>query len=317
MGTPRSILKGNNRQGVCLKRKIEITLFLGQDKGLASLDYLLSRPDVEVMGVFVSRDSKVREDFSSQIISLAGDKFCSEEEFEFSNAEGFALAVGYRKMIRWPEGKLVVLHDSLLPKYRGFSPLPSMLINGERKIGVTAFIANDDFDSGDVVAKSWSRIAYPTSLRFAMDLNMQNYVRCTSKVVDKILKPKSRLLGAKQNSGLATYSLWRDQEDYQIDWSMEARQILRFIDAVGEPYDGAKAKIQSRTIRITRATYAGNVKIENLTAGKVIWWSKEFPLEKRRPTVACGRGLIQILDAHYEDTGESIFPTPSFRLRFS
>ena len=38
---------------------------------------------------------------------------------------------------------LIVFHDSLLPKYRGFAPLVSQLINGEEYLGVTAIFTND------------------------------------------------------------------------------------------------------------------------------------------------------------------------------
>lgn len=149
-----------------------------------------------------------------------------------------------------------------------------------------------------------------------MDLNLQNYIHCTSKVVDKILKANPDLKGRKQNHKRATYSLWRDTDDYQIDWTKDAHQIIRFIDSVGDPYSGARTTIESRVIRITRAEYAGRVPIENPSVGKALWWSGEVSSMNRRPTVTCGRGLIKILEAHYDDTGASIFPTQSSRLRF-
>lgn len=43
------------------------------------------------------------------------------------------------------------VHDSLLPKYAGFSPLIWALINGETEVGVTAHMMNDELDAGDIV----------------------------------------------------------------------------------------------------------------------------------------------------------------------
>ncbi|MGV9240228.1 methionyl-tRNA formyltransferase, partial [Streptomyces nigra] len=43
------------------------------------------------------------------------------------------------------------VHDSLLPKYAGFSPLIWALINGESEVGVTAHLMDEELDAGDIV----------------------------------------------------------------------------------------------------------------------------------------------------------------------
>ena len=45
------------------------------------------------------------------------------------------------------------IHDSLLPKYAGFSPLIWALINGESEVGVTAHMMNDELDAGEGVER--------------------------------------------------------------------------------------------------------------------------------------------------------------------
>ena len=57
-------------------------------------------------------------------------------------------------------------------------------------------------------------------------------------------------MGYKQNHSNATYSLWRSQEDYFIDWSQSATQIKRFIDSVSFPYSGACTSINNITYRV-------------------------------------------------------------------
>ncbi len=49
-----------------------------------------------------------------------------------------------------PHGTLNV-HDSLLPKYAGFSPIIWALINGEAEVGVTAHRMTEDLDAGDIL----------------------------------------------------------------------------------------------------------------------------------------------------------------------
>jgi len=167
-----------------------------------------------------------------------------------------------------------------------------------------------------VLAQSSSMISYPIKISEAHSVNHANYSSCLNTVVEKIKKSRGKLSGVPQNHNRASYSLWRDARDYQIDWSVDSERIARFVDAVGTPYDGAQTYLDSRLVRVTHAVSVGNVKIENLSCGKIIWMSNEPSAEERRPTIVCGSGLLQINEANYVDSGDSIFPLKSVRLRF-
>jgi methionyl-tRNA formyltransferase len=292
----------------------ELTLFLGSEKGFRSLEYLASRKEIVATRVHVSRDSGVTNDYSKEISS-----FCMSNGIPVANGDnfqpaGYAISIGYRQMIQWTPGKLIVMHDSLLPKYRGFAPLPSMLENGENRIGVTAFLATDMYDQGKVIAQSSVKIRYPIKVKEALNKNLQNYFACLDNVIPKLQIGGNAIKSKRQVEWLSSYSLWRDESDYEINWNQDALRISRFVDAVGEPYSGARTKLEGRAVLIHTVKYAGQVKIENREPGKVIWWSEKN--SQQRPTVVCGKGLLDVLEATYLDTGESIFPTRSQRIRF-
>ena len=63
---------------------------------------------------------------------------------------------------------LIVIHDSILPTYRGYLPLVSQLIDGQKEIGVTAILANENFDEGDIVHISKTKINYPITINDAI-----------------------------------------------------------------------------------------------------------------------------------------------------
>jgi methionyl-tRNA formyltransferase len=112
-----------------------------------------------------------------------------------------------------------------------------------------------------------------------------------------------------QEEARATYSLWRDDSDYEIMWDWDAPRIERFVDAVGYPYGGARTWLQSKAIRLVRVKALDDVFVENRTSGKVIFvWD-------HKPIIVCGRGLIRIDEAILEETGQSALPFPSFRIR--
>ena len=205
---------------------------------------------------------------------------------------------------------LIVFHDSILPKYRGFAPTVSQLINGEDYLGVTAFKANENYDEGDIITNSQIKIFYPLKINDALIMLKHCYSNCVVNILSTLQSGKALNL-TKQDHKYATYSLWRDEDDYIINWSKSSAEIARFIDAVGYPYHGAKTMLNNDWIKISNAFTVPDKKIENRDIGKVI------DFLENKPIVVCGDGLLCIDEASYEATDESLFPLNKFRSRFS
>jgi methionyl-tRNA formyltransferase len=74
------------------------------------------------------------------------------------------MAVSWRWLIDHPAEQLIVFHDSLLPRYRGFEPLVTSLVNGETRIGVAALFGASEFDTGDVIVQSATASRIPSRL---------------------------------------------------------------------------------------------------------------------------------------------------------
>jgi len=223
----------------------------------------------------------------------------------------YAIAISWRWMIDVSERKLIVLHDSILPKYRGFAPLVMALINGDSEIGVTALFANNSgYDKGDIIIQDRLAITYPIKINKAIELISELYCSITVKLIETINKSND-IVSVKQCEIEATYSLWRDEDDYFIDWAKESEQIKRFIDALGYPYKNAKTKTDNKVIRIKEAEVVADVNISNRDIGKIIFVDDGFPI------VVCGKGLIKITSAYYEESGKDFFPISKFRIKFT
>jgi len=266
---------------------------------------LLSSEDVIVVG----RDKNVVNDFADNIVELCKSKNlnCQERKDHTEATTEYVMAIGWRWMLPTVD-KLIILHDSLLPKYRGFLPLVSALMNNESTIGVTALYANDYYDSGDIIAQSKTAISYPIKIQKLINIIEKNYQELAINIVGKI-KDGAAIEGTPQNHAEATYSLWRDEEDYQIDWSESAGDIQRFIHAVGTPYLGASSKLNSEIVRILDADIFPDKNIINRNPGKIIF------MEHKKPVVVCGTGLLKLTNIQNEK-GESMLPLKSFRSRF-
>lgn len=290
-----------------------ITLFLMTEKGYAFLKETSKKYKSLFNLVVVGSDKTLQKDFEEEIINL-----CIQEKIDFVKRADFidikseyAMAISWRWLIKHPAEKLIVFHDSLLPKYRGFAPLINSLINGETEIGVTAIFGANDFDTGDIIGQSKSQIAYPLTIAEAIQINNQNYLKCGELVLSQLLEGQS-ITATKQDESEATYSVWRDEEDYKINWRKSAGEIQRFVDALGFPYKGASTTVDGKLIRILKVEECEDVIIENRDCGKVLF------VQEGKPVVICGKGLLKIIEAQIEDNGKIVpfFPLSKFRLRY-
>lgn len=289
-----------------------ITLFLMTYKGYKVLEHLIEQDLHHILdSVVVGEDKSTENDYSNEIITLCEEhtiKFYRRKE-NYTITSKYSLAISWRWLIPTENTELIVLHDSLLPKYRGFAPLVNQLINGEKKIGLTAIKASDQYDRGPIIMQQSVDIQYPIKIKDAIEIISDLYSSITADIFRAVANG-STLAFIPQDESQATYSLWRDEDDYQIAWSQDSSDILRFIHAVGYPYLGASTLLEDKKIRIYDAEIYPDVHIVNRDSGKIIFFDND------RPVVVCGTGLIKILDARFDNTGASIFPLNKFRLRF-
>lgn len=291
---------------------MKISLFLMTKKGYVVLKSIIANNFVTLIDkVIIGIDKNVINDYSNEIIELCRKNnivfFLSNQNFEINSPYG--LAISWRWMIKAKGFKLIVLHDSLLPKYRGFAPLVNSLINKENTIGVTALIASEEYDRGEIILQKKTSICYPIKINQAITKVGLLYSEIIETIFEKI-SLNLQLESFPQNEDNASYSLWRDEEDYFINWHDSSKKIKRFIDAVGFPYQGAKCIMNKKIVVILEATLIKDLKIENREVGKVVF------IEQNKPIVVCGNGLLQIDEAIFESSQHSILPFEKIRTRF-
>jgi methionyl-tRNA formyltransferase len=194
--------------------------------------------------------------------------------------------VGWQHLIREPGNNLIILHDSLLPKFRGFAPTVNALIKGEKRIGVTAFRPDQDYDTGPIIGQMGADVAYPIRIEQALRQQAALMARLTMDILRSYRS--GRCTTVAQDNAASTYSIWRDEQDYHIDWKASAPEIRRLVDAVSFPYAGAKTRIIDQTLVVDEATEVEDLVFELRHPGKVC------RLDESKPVVICGRGLLRL-----------------------
>lgn len=164
-----------------------------------------------------------------------------------------------------PHGTLN-LHDSLLPRFTGFSPVLWALISGESEFGLTVHRMDDGLDTGDILVQHKLPIG-PTDTGTEL-------VQRAMELIPGALKDALSALESgtaawrPQNKAERTYFHKRSQRDSLIDWRWPAEDIERFVRALSDPYPSAFSfyrgeRIEVLNARVSDARYGG-------TPGRVI-----------------------------------------------
>jgi UDP-4-amino-4-deoxy-L-arabinose formyltransferase/UDP-glucuronic acid dehydrogenase (UDP-4-keto-hexauronic acid decarboxylating) len=152
------------------------------------------------------------------------------------------LSVWYRRLLgsdllAVPRIAALNLHGSLLPSYRGRAPVNWVLVNGERRTGVTLHHMTTEADAGDIVAQQAIDIE-PEDTAFSL------YTRMVKVGVDVLLESYPAVLAGTaprtpQDHRRATVFPRRRPEDGRVEWSWPATRIVNMIRAVTHPFPGA------------------------------------------------------------------------------
>lgn len=129
---------------------------------------------------------------------------------------GILFILGYTKFIKETFLKKnkynLIIHESSLPKGKGFSPVQWQIINGSNKIPVSLIIASNKLDSGDIILKSCINLK-GTEL---LDEIRYKQAQVTIKLINKILKIYPNI-PLKKQTGKSTYFRKRTNKDNELN----------------------------------------------------------------------------------------------------
>jgi methionyl-tRNA formyltransferase len=297
-----------------------VLLCLGTKKGLEVLReidrinagfslYVCTFKDVNVSEAF---DDSIKEIATSVGYPVVSWKTFRSDPIGFLEHRGIGsiLCIGWRYLIpdealEHLNGRIIIAHDSLLPKLRGFAPLPTALIIGEQWTGVTFLRAATGVDVGQILWQGRVPIGAQDTISDLVDKVTPLYIEGVRRFLHGELTES-----IPQDDRQATYSIWRDEIDYRLDWSQDSARIERTIRALGPPYLGAQSTLAGELVVIHRAEEATDLNFAIRQPGKI--WALD---EVGRPTVICGRGLLKILSM--TRNGDSVLPLNKLRQRFS
>src|SRR3989344_3131744 len=127
------------------------------------------------------------------------------------------------EIINLPKYKTINVHFSLLPKYRGPSPIQTALLNGETETGTSIFILDEQVDHGPILA--WEKIAIDSDDN-ALTLSEKMAFKSAQLIIPTIDGYTSGTITPQpQDDSQATHTEHIDKAHGKIDWSRTALQI--------------------------------------------------------------------------------------------
>ena len=178
----------------------------------------------------------------------------------------------------------VNVHASLLPRWRGASPIQHAILRGDRQTGVCLMRMVAGLDSGPVYASAATDIGPAESAGELHDRLAELGGRLLAERLDAIIA--GRLEPVAQDEERATYAGKIRRRDAEIDWDLSATEIVRAVCAYN-PVPGAWFRLDGEDVKCWQAAVIDDA---NGPAGVVLEAGRDGV------DVACGTAAVRLLE---------------------
>ena len=196
-----------------------------------------------------------------------------------------------KEIIDIPKYGIINVHSSLLPKYRGASPIHSAILNGDMESGVSIMYIEEGLDSGDVILQESCDILENDTLGTLHD----KLKDLGAIVLEKALKliEEGKVEATKQDESLATFVKPITKEQTKIDWNNTKEVIFN----------------QIRGLNPFPAAHTFNAKNENIKIYKTEKLDREYEgkngqivdiINKKGPVVKVKNGALVLLEVKFQ-----------------
>ena len=182
------------------------------------------------------------------------------------------------------------LHGSLLPDYRGASPVQRALWDGRRVTGVTTLWMDDGIDTGDWILKHEVRILDDDNAGSLAARLAQIGAPLLAESLSLAFEGRAPRHAQDRSSG--SYAKKLAKSDGLVDWTLDAAAVWHHQRAV-TPWPGATTAFRGRRMRLERTRPLGSIspiKPAGQTPGTVTG------VGASGVAVACGAGTLEILE---------------------
>lgn len=268
-----------------IKSKHEVLAVVTQPDKRVGREQKLSYSPVKTLalehGIKVLQFNKIRLEGVEELKNLNADIMISCAYGQILSQEIIDIA---------PHG-IINVHGSLLPKYRGASPIQQAVIDGESETGITIMQTEAGIDTGDILSVVKTKISDDETAGELFDRLSYLGGELLIETLDKI--EQGKITPIKQDDSKATHVSMIKKEDGLIDFTKPAVVIFNKIRGMN-PWPVAYARLNGKMLKIFKSEVV-LVNAENAKEGEVVFADKNLGL-----VVKCGQGFLKITELQLE-----------------
>lgn len=272
-------------------------LFMGTPDYATTIFIELLKSKYEIVGLFTQPDKPVGR---KQILTPPHIKqYCIDENIKLpifqplklkNNQEAkeeiqnlkpdFILVAAYGQIL--PKDILDIapcinLHASLLPNYRGASPIQESLLNDDSFTGVTSMLMEEGLDSGDILGFQYLKITRTMEVSEAFEKLSHIAAQLTITTLDNF----ENINAIKQNESLVTFCKKIKKDDGLVDFCDAKKLFLKYKAYSYWPGVFLSSELKLKDIEL-------NEELSQNNEGEILEINKDFIL------IGCKKGSLKI-----------------------
>lgn len=312
---------------------IRIIFFGTHTLATTVLNELINAPDIQILAVVTQPDKpagrgnkvesplikKFAEQHRLPVLQFQKLKNEAVEQLQTLDADLFVVAeyglLIPPSVLALPPHGVLNVHPSLLPKYRGASPVQSAILNGDTETGVSIMLLDAEMDHGPILAQEQCLIdGHDTAPTLEAKLGRLGAALLIKAMPDWVA---GKIKAREQNHAQATFCKKLTRDDGHIDWSKSAEEIYRMWRAylpwpgVFTMWNGKRVKIVSCHPERSEAKPSeveGSNEILRRAQNDGV--GTPFFTPDKNLAIACGFGVIIVERLQLE--GKKELDTPAF-----
>ncbi|NMB45855.1 MAG: methionyl-tRNA formyltransferase [Firmicutes bacterium] len=156
-------------------------------------------------------------------------------------------------ILNMPPHGCINVHASLLPKYRGASPIQQVIIDGCQKTGVTTMLLDEGWDTGDILLQRELNIEAADTAETLEEKLAQLGAKLLTETLDRLAEGNLKLV--PQDDAQASYAHRLTKECGQVSWDASTDEIVNLVRGV-VPWPGAFTSHRGELLKIWKASSA-------------------------------------------------------------
>lgn len=201
-----------------------------------------------------------------------------------------------QEILDMPKYGCLNIHASLLPKYRGASPIQHVIIDGESETGVTIMQMDAGIDTGDMLYKKKISIEDTDTYETLHDKLTVLGGEAITEALD--LLEEGKLAPERQDDAASCHAPLIEKQMGHLDFAQSAVALDRLIRGV-TPWPSAYTSYKGKQLKIWRAVPVEDAETARKTAAQSVPGTI-LDTDKDSVLISCGQGVLRVLELQLE-----------------